>query len=196
MSGIEIVVISGSVREGNFTRKAVDLVVAELQSHEGVTVSLIDPREHQLALPGLSIEGDASAALQALVHRSTGVVFASPEYHGSYSSTSKLVIDNLGFPSEFRGKPVALLGVAAGVIGAIKALEHLRSVLSHVGAIVLPGPVSVAGVQRMFDADGKCLDEGTEKRVRGVATGLLNYIRDHVCLKHAPEATTSPEASA
>ena len=36
----------------------------------------------------------------------------------------KLVIENLGFPSVLAGKPVALLGMAAGAIGAIKSLEH------------------------------------------------------------------------
>ncbi|MFQ5802331.1 MAG: hypothetical protein ACE5JQ_05465 [Candidatus Methylomirabilales bacterium] len=47
----------------------------------------------------------------------------------------KLVIKNMGFPSVLVGNPVALLRVAAGAIGVIKALEHLRSVcyLSPVG---------------------------------------------------------------
>ncbi len=35
------------------------------------------------------------------------------------------------------GKPVALLGVAAGSIGAIKSLEHLRGVVSHIGGLAL-----------------------------------------------------------
>ena len=78
---------------------------------------------------------------------------------------AKLIIENLGFPSVLASKPVALVGVAAGQIGAIKALEHLRSVLSHVGAIVLPGPVSVAGVQNVFDEEGRCVDEAIEKNV-------------------------------
>jgi len=87
--------------------------------------------------------------LQQQVSDATGVIFATPEYHGSYSSVIKLVIEQLGFPSVLSGKPIALLGVAAGSIGAIKALEHLRSVCSHVGAIVLPGPVSVAAVHKV-----------------------------------------------
>jgi len=78
-------------------------------------------------------------------------------------------------------EPVALLGVAAGQIGAIKGLEHLRSVCSHVGAIVLPGPVSVARVQDLFDERGRCGDEVTERRIRGVATTLLDYIRKNIC---------------
>ncbi len=94
---------------------------------------------------------------------------------------AKLIIENLGFPSVLASKPVALVGVAAGQIGAIKALEHLRSVLSHVGAIVLPGPVSVAGVQNVFDEEGRCVDEAIEKMVRGVGTNLVEYIRGHIC---------------
>ncbi len=73
------------------------------------------------------------------------------------------------------------------VIGAIKALEHLRSILSHVGAIVLPGPVSVAGVQKLFDDDGRCVDADTEKGIRSVATNLIDYIRGNICLRVALE---------
>ena len=67
------------------------------------------------------------------------------------------------------------------MIGAIKALEHLRSVCSHVGAIVLPGPVSVARVNEVFDDEGRCTDPGTENLIRGLATNHLNYIRDNIC---------------
>ena len=73
-------------------------------------------------------------------------------------------------------------------IGAIKSLEHLRSVCSHVGAIVLPGPVSVAKVQAVFDEDGNCTDPGIERRIRGVVTNLTHYIHDSVCPKAALEA--------
>jgi hypothetical protein len=60
-------------------------------------------------------------------------------------------------------------------------------VCSHVGGIVLPGPVSVAGVQQKFDADGNCLDEATERRVRGVATAMIDYINGSICPRLALE---------
>ena len=71
---------------------------------------------------------------------------------------------------------------------AIKSLEALRGVCSHVGSVVLPGPVSVAGVQKVFDQDGNCLDERVESRIRGVATGLLHYISDNICPRMALES--------
>lgn len=105
------------------------MAVDELkQNHAGVEVDVFDPAQIDLPLPGA---GNPSASVEAMnqaVAAATGVILATPEYHGSYSSVIKLVIDNLGFPSTLSGKPVSLLGMAAGQIGAIKALEHLRSV--------------------------------------------------------------------
>ena len=57
----------------------------------------------------------------------------------------------------------------------------MRSVCSHVGAIVLRGPVSVARVRAFFDAEGRRLDGKTEAAIRGVGTRLLDYIHTHVC---------------
>ena len=115
-------------------------------------------------------------------------MLATPEYHGTFAAMMKLVIENLGFPSMLAGKPVALLGVAAGQIGAIKSLEQLRGVCSHVGAIVLPGPVSVANVQGVFDSEGRCTDDSIEKRLRSVATTLMHYIHDNICPRVALES--------
>ena len=79
------------------------------------------------------------------------------------------------------GKPVALLGVAAGSSGVIKSLESLRGVVSHIGGIALPLPVSVANVQRVFDANGRCLDPAIEKLIRNVGINLLDYIKQSIC---------------
>lgn len=185
---IRIVAILGTARPGNFTARALALITDEIGKHEAVTLDVIDPAARRLPFPGADPDGADAGAIQALVRRATGIVFTTPEYHGTYSSMAKLIIENLGFPSVLAGKPVALAGVAAGQIGAIKALEHLRSVLSHVGAIVLPGPVSVAGVQQVFDADGNCLDERVERRLRGVATNLIDYIHSNICPAVALEA--------
>ncbi len=185
--GIRIVAVLGTARPGNFTSKALALVIDEIEKQEDIGVDLIDPATMNLPLPGSSPDSADTKSIQEIVSKSTGVVFSTPEYHGTYSSAAKLIIENLGFPSVLASKPVALVGVAAGQIGAIKALEHLRSVLSHVGAIVLPGPVSVAGVQNVFDDDGNCLDDAIEKMVRGVATNLIEYIRGSVCPRVALE---------
>lgn len=180
-NNIRIAVINGSVRPRNYTAMASALVVDELKKHDDVSVEIIDPGALHLPLPGTDPGAEGTQLLQHKVAEATGVVLATPEYHGSFSSVMKLVIENLGFPSVLAGKPVALLGVAAGSIGAIKSLEHLRGVVSHIGAIALPLPVSVANVQKVFDTEGHCLDRQVEQLIRRVGINLLDYVRNNVC---------------
>ncbi len=186
--GIRIAVLCGSVRPRNYTRMAVDVVVASLSAHPDISVDVVDPSELDLPPPGLDGTSSSVSELQQAVRSATGVILATPEYHGSFSSVMKLIIENLGFPSVLAGKPVALLGVAGGSIGAIKSLEQLRGVCSHVGAIVLPGPVSIAHVRSAFNEDGECIDAGVEGKLQGLSENLLGYIRQNLCPRMTLEA--------
>ncbi len=186
--GIRIAVVCGSVRPGNYTLMAVEVVATSLSAHPDVRVDIVDPSELDLPLPGREATSNSVSELQEVIGGATAVILATPEYHGSFSSVMKLIIENLGFPSVLAGKPVALLGVAGGSIGAIKSLEQLRGVCSHVGAIVLPGPVSVAHVRDAFNEDGECLDVDVEGRLQGLAENLLGYIRQNVCPRMTLEA--------
>lgn len=179
--GIRIVIITGSARPRNYTDMAVALVADELRKDGKVKVEVIHPAELNLPLPGVNPKAEGTLKLQAAVKNATAVILATPEYHGSLSSVMKLAIENLGFPSVLAGKPVALLGVAAGSVGAIKSLEQLRSIASHIGAIVLPLPVSVPNVQKVFDAEGHVLDPNVDKLVRSLAKSLMDYVHQNLC---------------
>ncbi len=179
---IKVVTICGSVRPGNYTSKALRLGLDEFAKHRDVEVTPIYLDKLDLPLPGLTAQNAAGVEhFQQTVKAATGLLLASPEYHGGISSPMKLAIDNLGFPSVLAGKPISLLGVAAGVIGAVKSLEQLRAICSHVGALVLPLAVSVARVQQVFDENGNCRDTNVEKFIRSAASNLLDYIRGHIC---------------
>ncbi len=193
---INIAIVCGSVRPGNYTAKALALVEDELGKQPKVKVNPIDLDTFNLPFPGKPARDSSPERLRQIVREATGVVIATPEYHGSFSSVIKLAIENLGFPSPLAGKPVALLGVAGGQIGAIKSLEHLRSVCSHVGALVLPNLVSVPRVKEVFDEQGRCLDGRMEKLIRNLATSLLDYIEGAICPRIALEAIVRGEAEA
>jgi FMN reductase len=117
--------------------------------------------------------------LQDIVKNANGAVLATPEYNGSFSSIIKMIIENLGYPSELAEKPIALLGVASGDMGAIKSIEALRGVCAHIGGIVLPNATSISHVHKHFDSTGNCIDEKTERRIRKVGSSLVNYIVTH-----------------
>ena len=190
---IETVAIKGTVRPNSYTGMALALVLDEFKKQEGVNLTVFNPEEIHLYPPGLGGDNPDPVRMREAVTEATGIVLATPEYHGSFSSVMKLVIENLGFPSVMSGKPVALLGVAAGAIGAIKSLEALRGVCSHVGGIVLPGPVSVANCREVFNEDGTINDEKVEARIRGVATNLMHYIENNICPRISLEAMVRGE---
>lgn len=186
-----IVSVSGTNRPRNHTSMALAVVNDEL-STLGHRPEVFDARYLELTFPD-QVATDDARRLRAAVEASAGVVLATPEYHGSFSAMTKLIIENLGFPSALRGKPVALLGVAAGRIGAIKSLEQLRGVCAHVGGIVLPGAISIAGVRKAFDDEGHCTDASTEEALRSVASSLVAFIESYVCPKFALEEIVRQE---
>ena len=173
-----IVTIVGSSQPSSFTGKALAVVNDEL-SRLGFDVSTFDGGILRLDFPGRPASEDG-VRLRAAVRDAAGVVLSTPEYHGSMSAMIKLAIENMGFPSALQGKPVALLGVAAGRIGAVKSVEQLRGVCGHVGALVVPNAISIANVQQAFDANGRVTESGHRRgapRARVVARVLHARLR-------------------
>jgi len=171
-----IVIIKGSLRPHSYTSMAINILIDEINKNHNVSYQVIDPNDFNLPFPGQYEDSVDAVRLIAIVKTATGVIFATPEYHGTFSSIIKLIIENLGYPSALAEKPIALLGVASGDIGAIKSLESLRSVCSHVGGIVLPGPVSIPKVREVFDEKGNCLNPKMEQRIRNLFLTLIDYI--------------------
>jgi chromate reductase len=188
-----IVCISGTSRPDNYTSRALAVVADELV-RLGASPEVLDARTLTLGFPGQATTPDSERLVRAVAGASA-VVLATPEYHGTFAAMTKLIIENLGYPSVLAGKPVALLGVAAGRIGAIKSLEHLRGVCAHTGAIVLPGAISIAGVRGAFGDDGRVTDAGAEAALRGLATALVAFMKDYVCPKYVLEDMVRQEAA-
>ncbi len=81
--GIRIVAVSGSMRSGNSTSKALALVIDEFRKHPEIVLRVIDPASMELPLPGTGDGSPPMRTLKAAVAEATGVVLATPEYHGS-----------------------------------------------------------------------------------------------------------------
>src|SRR2546422_10214484 len=113
-----IVCISGTSRPDNSTVRALGIVVDELQ-HSRVAPAVFDARALQLAFPGHPDPG-AGERLRTAIAAAPGVLLATPEYHGSCAAMTKLILENLGFPSLPAGHPVARVRAVAGRLGAIK----------------------------------------------------------------------------
>lgn len=171
----KVLLILGSLRAGSNTAKVGALAKASLEAH-GFNADVIDPQTTELAFPGLAEHDGCAKPLQKRAQTAIGAVFVTPEYDGSFSSILKLTIEHFGYPSALAGKPVVLLGCAGGRIGAVKALEHLRSMLSHTGAIVLPLSFSIPEVHRAFDHQGQLLDPQVEQGIEAVIAAFHGFV--------------------
>ena len=80
---IRIAAVVGTARPGNFTSKALALIIDEIEKQGDIGVDLIDPATMNLPLRGLGPDSAESKTIQELVSKSTGVVFSTPEYNGT-----------------------------------------------------------------------------------------------------------------
>lgn len=185
-SSTHIVAVCGSLRNGSLTRRALSWAVKPLLHRDDVTLDIIDPRHLDLRFPGQDGADELEKDIIARVSRADGVLLATPEYHGSFSSVLKALLDAMGYPSALAGKPVALIGVAAGRPGAVKSLDHLRSVCAHMGAIVLPYPVSVPIAHEVLSEEDHCHDTEIGCMLGEVGLQLAHYATQHKGYDAAP----------
>lgn len=175
-----IVGICGSLSEGSATRRVLVLAL-EAAQRTGATTQLLDLREFNLPFAASDFDPAAfpdAARFNQLLRQSDGQIWATPEYHGSYSGVLKNALD-LGYFEEYEGKVVALIGTAGGQIGALGALSHLRGVARQLHAWVLPSQVSIARASGAFDEDGHLRDEKLAQSLEKLGQELAKWALLH-----------------
>ena len=172
--------VNGSVQPKNYTGYTLRAIKEELDKLNYNVVE-IPLKKFQLPFPGEQIDNDNSDEMRKLMESADAFIIGSPEYNGSFTAKLKLMIENSGFPSKLKGKPLKLVGVASGILGATKSLEQLRTVFSHVGAIVLPRVVSISQIENRFDDSGNCIDEEVEKDIKSAVENLIDFLNILKC---------------
>src|SRR5713226_3989586 len=102
---IHIVGISGSLRAGSYTRRAVECALLGA-AEAGAETRLIDLRDYHLVFRVSTDEAgypDDVLRLRTEVKQAEGVILGTPEYHGSFSGVLKNALDLMGF-DEVEGK--------------------------------------------------------------------------------------------
>lgn len=180
LRALRITGICGSLKAAGTTRRALVLALESAQK-AGAHTTLLDLGDFNLPFAESGFEADDFpdvARFNQIVRESDGLIWATPEYHGSFSGALKNALD-LGSFAEYEGKMVALLGVAAGQIGAIQALSHLRVVGRQLHCWVLPSQLSIARAYAAFDEGGKLSDPKLAAAMDEMAAELVKWTRLH-----------------
>ncbi len=171
-----IVAICGSLGADSSTRRACELALS-IAEGEGAQTTLVDLREWHLPFAASGFDAGEwpdVLRLNDLVQNSEGLLWATPEYHGSYSGVLKNALD-LGSFDQYAGKAVALLGVAGGAIGATQALGHLRGIARTLHCLCINEQVSIPRAYSAFDGEGKLKDEKLAAGVEHMARELVRW---------------------
>jgi chromate reductase len=162
-----IVALAGSLRRRSFNR-ALIAAAAEV-SPPALTIELVEIGALPFYDADLEAEGDppAVAAYKTALAAADGVLIATPEYNDGIPGVLTNALDwgsRLPGRSPLAGKPTMVMGASPSQVGTARAQLHLRQVLGHVQARVLPPPeLLVARVHERFDAELRLIDEGTRR---------------------------------
>lgn len=181
---VKIVAISGSRREGSYTRLALEHALRAAEEKNAET-ELIDLGDADLPLyhPDIDEQGD-SVELLRTVREADGVLIGSPVYHGSYSSTFKNFHDYCGF-DEYESTVVGLLVVAGGGPYA-STLDHLRSTVRGLHGWVVPHQVGIRTARQQF-AEGEFTNPDIATR-----TAKLGYVVTETVLRRKTNTQIAP----
>lgn len=181
-----IPVILGTTRRGRASEHVSRFVYEEVGKRVGVETELIDVRNIPL------VTSDAGEAIKdsqfaATVARADALLIVTPEYNHGYPGMLKHVLDtNL---KEYIHKAVGVCGVSAGGFGGTRVIENLLPVLRELGLVTIFWDGNFSGAQKLFDADGKLLDETYVKRIDKFLKELiwmakvLRYGRENITLE-------------
>jgi len=178
MSNGPILVIAGTNRPDSNALKIAKLIIGHYQT-AGAAVELYSLTEMPMEIFDPSCYATkpaAFAAVQQRVVNSAGLHVVTPEYNGSFPGVLKYFIDMLKFPESFERKPVAFTGLAAGMWGALRAVEQLQMIFGYRDAYLFPKRVFIPGVTGKLDAAGKLTDADLNKRLADQATGFVKFV--------------------
>jgi chromate reductase, NAD(P)H dehydrogenase (quinone) len=162
-----IVAFAGSLRQGSFNRALIR--AAEELAPEGMTIERIEIGELPFYNADVEAKGDPPAVerFKASLQQADGLLIATPEYNDGIPGVLTTAIDwgsRLPGRAPLSGKPVALMGASPSQVGTARAQLHLRQLLGHVHARVLPPPeLLVARAHERFDSSLRLTDEGTRR---------------------------------
>ncbi len=167
-----VVALSGSLRDGSYTRLALEHALTESEQL-GASTDLIDLGEMNISMFDADARdvGDA-LSLKKRVRQADSVLLGTPSYHGSYSSVLKTALDYCGF-DEFENTTVGLLSVSGGSF-PITPLDHLRSVSRALNAWVIPHQAAIPRVSSKFE-NGELVDESSRDRVATLGRRAVEY---------------------
>jgi chromate reductase len=179
---IRILAIAGSLRRASWNRRLLD--AARELAPAGVAIEIFDLADVPLYDADRDTDAERPESVRQLkdaIGAADGVLFATPEFNHSVPGVLQNAIDWASRPamkSPLADKPAAIMGASPGALGAVRAQQQLKLVLSATLSQVMPHPgVTVGLVAEKFAADGTLAHEPTRRFVAAFVAQFAGWVR-------------------
>src|SRR5215469_6111943 len=181
-------VIVGSNRRDSINRKLAQALVRLGAGKFDASFARIDDlpmfnQDHEADLPAPVVRFKNELA------RADGVLIVTPQHDRSIPALLKNAIDWGARPwgkNSWTDKPAFITGTSPGAIGSALAQQHLRSVMTGLGMILLGGEAYVTFKPNLIDEHGNVGDESTKKFLQDFVDRFA-----HLVTRLAPVAQAS-----
>ncbi len=167
-----IPVMLGTARMGRESEKVANYMVTEVNTL-GVRTEIIDVRDYRIEATDKTEESVQAMKLSQKMKLADALVIVSPEYNHGYPGELKMMLDMLR--PEYAKKPVGFCGVSSGALGGARVVEQLRQVVAELCMVSIRETLYFPVVQKLFDANGKIIDELYKDRVKAFLDELFWY---------------------
>ncbi|MBK9733015.1 MAG: NAD(P)H-dependent oxidoreductase [Chitinophagaceae bacterium] len=191
---MNIIIVSGSIRENASTKKVALNLFNHFQRHHNVVTEVVDLKEYDYPIWKQVFDKEENPPAKCIhLHKklknSDAMVFITPEYNGGYSLALKNMIDYFGL-KVFEKKTIGVTAVSTGGMGGIRAGLQLQQLILAIYAIPVPQMLLVPNIQQRFDNDGVLLDASFEKNV-STFTNEFIWLAEAVYEKHRAVGVSS-----
>jgi len=173
--------VGGTTRPGSTTERALGVALRAAAAEGAETVIITAP---DLALPmyttDLSERTPEARRLVDLYRRCTGLIIASPAYHGSLSGLIKNALDyaedlRMDERTYFDGIAVGVIACAGGWQAAVQTMGALREITHALRGWPTPLGAALNTSVRLFDDAGECLDLSSKFQLESVGRQVVQF---------------------
>ena len=189
---LHIVSFAGSLRRASYNRGL--LVAARALVPAGMSLEVIEIGELPFYNADVEEKGDPPSVAQfkSALEKADGLLIATPEHNDGIPGLLTNAVDwgsRLPGRAPLTNKPIALVGASPSQVGTARAQLHLRQILGHVHARVLPPPeLLVARAHEKFDSEYRLTDSGTTKVLGTLLERFAHWIRREQAAQAAERA--------
>jgi chromate reductase len=157
-----ITIVVGTNRKGSESQKFAQLFLVMIENaNEAVQILKMEdvpPSVINHIMYSSAGQDQTVAALQdKFITPADKFIFVVPEYNGSITGILKLFIDAISvrnYKENFKQKTSALVGIASGRAGNLRGMDHLCSILMHMGSYILPNMLPISNIKSLYDEAG------------------------------------------